>query len=950
MNRFASQPEQGRLDTGLKATTLAVLGLLAAMAAPVAAQTPPASGDGAAQRVEITGSIIRRVVDDSPLPVTSISAVELEARGHTELKEFMLELPQANSLGTNAGTAGPMTSLRGFGPMRTLTLLDGRRLAKESLVNQYVSVSVIPRMALERTDILRDGASSSYGSDAIGGVQAFYTRKSFEGLKIKLEALQPERSGGADEQSIGLMAGRGNLQKDGWNVYAALEVQQRAALMRKDRPELTDVATLTAMGVPSLNNGTTLGTNATPGNFTVVGGGSVRYNPYYATGCGAYADPSVSGTGSNISRTCFADNENNYRPFGNDNDITTLFARGSLMLGGHKISASVNHGFYRVGQYNDPIPVTVRLTSTHPYYPGNGIVPAVAGLALNGRAIDVLWSVVDTGPRIREDEHTNTRLVLEAEGQVMGWDYRTGLNVGRAERATYFGSGWTSVSGLATVQGTATTLFLDPKLNPFGLQTAEGLALLKSRSLEGRLYRLHKTVNDSIDFTLTRELGELPGGPIALAVGGEFRRDGWEAIGFAANDPQTSLNGLIDVLGGDSAVAGARASSSNSRSRNISSLFTEVDLPVLKSVTVNAAVRADKYADLGETTVNPKLSLRWQPMDTLTLRASANTGFRAPSLPEIYTKETERTELATFNDPLYCANGTPTGGYTAAQVCNLSPAGARLYQITKVPGNSGVQPETSKAFTFGLAFQPTKGLGINIDYWQTQIDDVIGTRNILFMLANPTLYQQYFRRNADGTLASDAVINTPSNVGSIRARGLDVSLKFVAPKMDIGQLTAGIDIAYLLKWDARSEDVNGNQWISALGQYNDVVPVNPNAGISNNTRGLNNRWRHTAMIGWALGDWSAQLSQRYQSRIRDQNATATLARAGAAPARDVAAYEQWNAALNYKGIKNLKLGLAVNNLFDKNPPQTNHGGYQGYLTSVADVVGRAYRVSAEYQF
>ncbi|OYU75166.1 MAG: hypothetical protein CFE45_33295, partial [Burkholderiales bacterium PBB5] len=152
------------------AMALAILSLASALPSAMAQQSAEES-----QRIEVTGSIIRRSVsNEAALPVTSIKATEMEARGNTELKDFMLELPQANSLGSNQGTAGPMTSLRGFGPMRTLTLLNGRRLAKEPLTNQYVSVNVIPRMALSRADILRDGASSSYGSDAMGGVQAFY--------------------------------------------------------------------------------------------------------------------------------------------------------------------------------------------------------------------------------------------------------------------------------------------------------------------------------------------------------------------------------------------------------------------------------------------------------------------------------------------------------------------------------------------------------------------------------------------------------------------------------------------------------------------------------------------------------------------------------------------------------------------------------------------------------
>ena len=932
------------------ATALAVLSLLAAAQAHAQTQTTSATtaADSTPQRVEITGSIIKRVVDDSSLPVTSFRSEDLVLRGHTELKDLMLELPQANSLGTNAGTAGPMTSLRGFGPMRTLTLLDGRRLAKEPLTNQYVSVSVMPRLALERTDILRDGASSSYGSDAIGGVQAFYTKRSFQGVSLKLEALQPERSGGK-EHSLGLLAGVGNLAKDGWNVYGALEVQRRDVVMRKDRPDLIDPAVLNSVGV---NTTSGLGANAAPGNFTdptnpTSSLRSLRYNPYYASGCLApYSAPSTSGG----RQTCFADNENNFRPFGNGNDITTLFARGTLSLGGgHKLSASLNHAAYQVDQYNDPTAVTVRLTKTHPYYPGNGIVPAVAGLTLAGRPIDVLWSVVDTGPRVREDHHSNDRLVIEAEGQFAGWDYRSGLNIGRSERDTRFGSGWVGSVGLVTTSGTATTQFLDARLNPFGLQTAEGLALLNSRNLEGQTLRLHRAYNSSLDFTASRDLMALAGGAMTLAVGAELRRDRWRAIGLSTSDPVASLNGAIDVLGGDSATAGARLSSTNSNQREITSLFSELEVPLLKTLTLNASVRADHYDDLKDTTVNPKLSLRYQPLQQLTLRASANTGYRAPSLPEIYTKETEITSLSKFDDPLLCPTvggvKTPASGYSYAQVCELTDR----FQVTKLPSNTGIKPETSRTVTFGFAFEPVKNFGLTVDYWQTQIDNVIGNRSLDFMLANPTLYPSLFKREADGTLSTNALINVPSNVGSLRGSGLDVSLKFVAPRTAVGQFNAGIDIAYLLKWDARSEDVNGNNWMSALAQYNDVVPVNPNAGISNNTRGLNNRWRHTAQVGWTQGDWSAQLSQRYQSAIRDQNSAARTG-AGTTGPRNVAAYEQYNLALNYSGIKNLKLGLAVNNLFDKNPPLTNHSGYQGYLTSIADVVGRAYRLSAEYRF
>jgi len=932
------------------AVALAILGLAASLPSAMAQ-----SAD-AAQRIEITGSIIRRSIsNEAALPVTTIKAAEMDARGNTELKDFMLELPQANSLGSNQGTAGPMTSLRGFGPMRTLTLLNGRRLAKEPLTNQYVSVNVIPRMAMSRADILRDGASSSYGSDAMGGVQAFYTYDQYNGTSVKVEAMQPQRSGGGGAKSLGVISGIGNLDSQGWNVYGAVELQKREVLPRSARPELTDGSALKQLGI-STDPG--LGSNAMPGNFTdptnpTSSLRTVRYNPMYATGClPGYSVPSTASG----RQTCFLDANTQYTAFNNKNDILTAYAKGSLKLGSHLLTAEVNHSHYSVDQYNNPAAPTVRLTSDHPFYPGKGITPAVPGLNLNNRPIDVLWSVGEVGPRIRDDNLYNDRLVVGLEGTLAGWDYRSGLNIGRSKRDTKAGSGWLSVTGLATVQGTATTLYLDPKLNPFGLQTADGLALLKSASIDGRTLRLHKAKNDSLDATFTRELMQLSGGALSLAVGGEMRRDTWQAVGLASNDPAAALNNQINLLGGDSQASGANSTTSTQKSRDITSLYAEVDAPVLKELTLNASVRADKYSDLGETTVNPKVSLRYQPAKNLVLRGSANTGYRAPALPEIYTKETERTLMTAFNDPLNSTTSgstcTPKPGFTAEQVCGLTG----YYQITKVPNNAGVKSETSNSLTFGFAFEPTKEVSLTADYWRTQINNVIGNRAIDFILANPSVYPNLYLRNADGTLGipnalgtKDAVINTPANLGAMRGSGIDLSLKVTPPKQDWGQLTLGMDVAYLTGWEAKSEGVNGGNWLSALGQFNDVVPVNPNAGLSNATRGLNNRWRHTAQITWQYSDVMAQLSQRYQSAIRDQNLAAAIG-AGTTGARDVAAYSQYNLMVKYTGIKNLGLTLGVNNLLNAQPPLTNHTAYKGYLTSIADVLGRAYTVTAEYKF
>jgi iron complex outermembrane receptor protein len=245
--------------------------------------------------------------------------------------------------------------------MRTLTLLNGRRLAKEPLTSQYVSVSVMPRMAMARTDILRDGASSAYGSDAIAGVQAFYTHRSFKGFEIKAEALVPERKGGGDYQSLGLVAGFGDLSSQGWNVYVAAEMQKRKILLREERPELIDGSALNAMGI---STAPAQGANATPANFTdpthpTAAQRTVRRNPYFATGClPPFSQPSTASS----RQTCWLDQNDTYSAFGNGNDITTVYGRGTLSLGSaHTLSAEYNYAQYMVLQNNLATPVTVRL-------------------------------------------------------------------------------------------------------------------------------------------------------------------------------------------------------------------------------------------------------------------------------------------------------------------------------------------------------------------------------------------------------------------------------------------------------------------------------------------------------------------------------------------------------------------------------------------------------------
>ncbi|MDI4634094.1 TonB-dependent receptor [Pelomonas sp. V22] len=950
-----------------------------AVALAVASLAVPASfaqtATNTMERIQITGSSIKQLAGEAALPVSTVKAAELEARGHTELKDLLLELPQSLSLGTNAGAAGPMLNLRGLGPMRTLTLLNGRRMANEPLQDQYVSVNVIPRMALDRAETLRDGASAIYGSDAIGGVQNFITKDSFKGVKVKAEYNMPEHSGGGETKAVGLIAGIGDLAEQGWNAYISLDRQKKSALFKGDRPELFDNAVLNGLGLGLTPDNKNPSPSA---NFGFATGSNSNYNPAYATGCLApYSLPTLGAgsvaTPATYSAGCYR-NPLFFDAVTDGSEITNVYGKASLNLpGGHRLGLELLHSQFLVKKYRgmqtpgSTAPATTyNMPATSKYYPGKGITPAiqvigsntgansptafidatktpgtVSTLNMNNRTIYFVWGPAELGSAYRNDEQFNDRLVLSAEGTVGKWDYRLGLNYGASERDTRAGGGYILYSK-------AQEGFTKGILNPFGLQDAEGLAYLKSIEASDYSYRNNKAFNQSIDLNLTRELMNLPGGPLMLALSGELRRD-LAKVAAAPLDYVATVNGAlaIDSFGNitkHDLVGETPSGVARKLKRDIHSAVAEVDAPITKQLTLNAAVRADHYSDLKTTTVNPKLSARYQPMTELVLRASANTGFRAPSIMDIQNPTPEvRTQL--MDDPVLCPSaqptvtntGNPVTGYTRDQVCNVL-----TNYWTKSPDNSHLKPEKSKGWTLGAAIEPIKGLLLTADYWGSSLRDVLGAVTIAEVQQAPAKYSTNIARKSDGTI--DYIVASQANRGDISIRGLDLSAAYRFPATDWGTFNVQLDGTYYEKYDFTAE--KGGELLHDVGVItNDgrYGGAGVNAGLAGAPQ-LNFRWKHTASIGWRLGPWSAQLSQRLNSGLTD-----LTPRAGSTYTR-VKGYTQYNISAAYTGFKNTKLSLAVNNIANVDPMLTANTIYTGYITSAADILGRAFKFTAEYSF
>ncbi len=864
------------------------------------------------QRVEVTGSSIKRLATEASLPVTMVSGEELEKRGMTTLADLMMALPESSSLTPSNAGSGTNINLRGLGVNRTLVLLNGRRLANEAIADGYANLDVIPMSAIARVEILRDGASSIYGSDAIGGVVNFITKRSFVGNSVSAQVVKPQQSGGGDEQRFSATFGRGNLQQDGWNLYGTIDAHRRSRLLASDRPDLGSADVLTSIGrAPTLASGG----YAMPANFTTATNKNAA-NPYYTAGCDA--PYSIQGA----KNTCVL-NAANYGTALYGNEQVTFYAKGTKKFSDdHTLTIDYMRGQEYILATKNPTTslaangVNALLPSSSKWYPGgSGGVPAVTGL--KGEPLTVTWSVADLAEAVTKDIQVNQRFTVNDEGRLGDWDYKLGFVYGRSQRDNYYDTGYVSGPGLLT--GIA-----NGSLNPFGLQDAAGKAYLQSIAVDGALNRHSISTYTGVDFTASRELMNLAGGPLTLALGTDFHRDTTE-------DTKTDITSIVTYA--------ASGPAHGQGARNVAAAYAEMEVPLTKELNLNLAVRDDNFSDFGNT-INPKASFRYQPMKSLMFRGSANTGFRAPTLFDRYgyrVAGANTTTAAKWDDPVQCPGGTPgvagTGkalpGLVSSAVCNVA--------LPRQTGsNPDLVPETSRGFTLGVVTEPMQNLTVSADYWHIQMKDMLANLPEQVYFLNPTKYADLFVRNPDGSLAY--IKNITMNLGGQRASGIDVSLAYALPKTSAGSFKFQLDGTYLTQFDNQLE--KDSPYVSNVGRFG--VASN---GTTSSFPILTFRWKHTLTMSWTKGAWTSQLTQNFNTGYHDQNLVA------AQYFRDIESYSLWNWTASYNGFKNTVISGGISNLLNVKPPLTNNTAYvYGYLSSAASPIGRAFNARITYNF
>ena len=932
----------------------------AALLAPdfAAAQTSDAT-----QRIEVTGSLIRRLASEAATQVVTLNIEELQKSGVTNAEQAVKYITQQQgdtaTSGSVSGTNGAASfaNLRSLGPGRTLVLLNGKRVAPNPFAVVGTDLNTLPLAAIARIETLADGASSIYGTDAIAGVINFITRKDYKGGSIGVGA-QVTEAGGGDVSTATLLGGIGDLDSQRWNVFAGLNLR-KGKPMRGDEREFSRSSYQPENGF----NGTSptsfpanYNQTANPGSPTGTPARVANANPT-SPACdppGSISIPEVNGTRIR----CFADTQiyTNTVP---EQEQNSLFVRGSFALTKeHTASLEYFRSQNRVTTTIAPSPeggLTMPQSST--YYPGNGVY--AANPALNtARPISIAWRTVPLGSRQGEQENVTQRLVAAIEGSLAGWDYNVNAVVSRAEVDNVFLNGYPATlplragvsgcaAGFSTTTGACTTPLLDGAgnrifLNPFGAQTAAGQAYLESIEVNGPVQNGQSNTK-AVSATASKALFKMGGGDAVLAVNVEARKEDMVYRTDIAKVSQTASSGL------------AGAGALREGDRDVKAASVEASLPLFKGLDLGLSVRYDKYSDFGNTT-NPKISLRWQPTASVLLRASANTGFAAPSLYNLYLPNQRTFTGNRYSDPVLCPGGVvnAAAGGVASRDC-----GIQFQQLQG--GNAGLTAEESKAWTVGFVVQPSANVTLGIDYWEYKIKDSISTIGEQSIFADPTKYAALYQRCSQVS-ASDQnligacqnkgtadplayVINTFLNLGDVETNGIDLQASVNSGNTSAGRFSASYRGTYITKYRFQIEP--GGAWFNPVGRYA------PQFTTGNSDGGPVIRYQQVVTVNWDQGPWNVQVSNRYLNGYLDQNAQGAPFNVAPFNTRKVQEYSLFDVSLSYTGIKGMTLQAGILNVFDTDPPFTNQVGRfqaRGYDDRFHNPLGRTYQVSAKYEF
>ncbi len=993
---------------------------------PDDATTLPAPGpqesatDQTGEEIVVTGSILRRTNSETPSPVTVLSAESLQERGINTVSEAMQRL-SANGAGTitqgwntgsNFATGANAVSLRGLTVQSTLTVFDGLRMAPYPLADDghrnFVDLNTIPNAIIDRIEVLRDGASSTYGADAVAGVINVITKKEIQGLHLNGSAGISQR-GDAGEQRFDATYGYGDLQENGFNFYVNGEYQRNEALFARDRGFPFNTANLSSLCAPSLGrpeirnaagvvtqtsiaagtttcraNGVRNGFNA-DGVFNgllsttvpvvrgvdATGAGTSRYNLLNAAaGCRDLVAVNVPNAASATAGPvqCQQDFRNQYSQLLPDQERLGFAGRFTAKIGDNaEFYAIANYYQTRTETQISPLAFNGQTTP-----PGTVLFnPVFLPTYVCANGVGSL-TMLDTGCNA-----TNGRLnpnnPFAAAGQraqlLALYDQpRLIESKARSLRGVVgvsgtFGDGWKYAADV-----TASNVQLDITqrnyLIPQRLMDVIARGTynfvnpeLNTQEIRDYIAPVNETRSTSdlwqAQATIAKDIVTLPGGDLQAAVGVAYRH---ESINNPSANPANDAHPYDRYYGVNSVGAIG--------SRNVKSAFFEINAPIIEQFEINGSGRYDDYSS-GQSNFSPKIGAKFTPIPQAAIRGTYSKGFRIPSFNEAF--------------------GLPTTGYITRQLDRSNPAqaafiaahGGNTYASDSfsvgqtTTGNPSLDPEKSTSWTVGAIFEPIRRVSLTVDYWNIKIKGIIGAAD------DTGVFEQYYANNGVVNVPGITVrpgiadVNFPNalphigfiessfqNGDSQQVSGIDVGANVQFPISDNITLTSAFEATYLIKFERTLESGVTQRYDGTLSPC-DVTSCSG----APKWRGS---WQNTLAIGPATISATAYYTSGYDLASIDYDgvkgdclasigASVVTYRDGVTPVQ-CSGKETWNVDLTATLKVNDRLSVYTNilNLLDLDAPIDPSAAYsQGQYNPAwagPNIIGRYIRVGARVDF
>ena len=892
-------------------------------------------------RLEVTGSRIRQVDVATAQPVLSISRQDIEAQGFASVGDILQNISAAGSpsfsrsspLTANQEAGGQYIDLRNLGAQRTLVLVNGKRLAISP--DGFQDVSTIPTVMVERIEVLKDGASSIYGSDAMAGVINIITRKNFTGAEANAYVGQYGQGDGT-KKSYDMMLG---FAGERGSVTIAAESHEEEAVWAKDR-------FFSAETYPVYGPGLGLTSVGQWGNWRPVGS------------TGAWQAPNRGGTALGADQF----HPQTRADTSNANDqmmlLTPLERRSLYMNANYDITDNVRFttdiGYTRRESNRQIAGYPTQSTAVGAPMAANSYFNPTGGAsAVNWRRRG--WEV----PRTTDTTVSQWRFTAALEGSFdIGeryFDWDAGYMFSETDTSIInngnlyipgikaaVGPSFLNAQGVVQCGTAAAPIALSSctPWNPFaGFGTGAVANSLDDPNVIKQLYKeehavgLSKTHNYFAN--LSGSLFTLPAGDLGFALGYEYRKEqgGFTPDAIAQSGDSTNL-----------------ASGPTYGTYTVDEFYLELNVPILadmpgaKELTFNAATRYSDFNTFGDT-VNNKFGLKWRPMDDLLVRATYAEGFRAPTIGDLYGGSSQ-TFTTGFRDPCDSVYGTARG---SARCLQDVPANFRQLQQgfvpttsvaaqTPVPFNSGsnvfLQPETSESNTIGFVYSPSfvPGLTTSLDWWKVRIDNTIvaDSPNQILSDCYVSLIEsrcaQFSRDPAQGNIVADLTYGG-RNAGYTETEGFDFEVGYNF-ETAIGQFSAKLATTYVSKYESKATDDA------------DAIPSQSN--------GFNAAFRNrtNANLAWSKGDWSANWGLRYYSGTKEEcyfderctlpNYQAPSTEGTIVPMNELGSSTFHDVQVSWAAPWNARISIGANNVFNHvgplmfDQPSANFSYYGGF--------------------